>query len=349
MSHTDDDLKDFSADGLALPPGGSEAVTAHDGARIWTACYGAGKPVILLHGGLGHSGNFGKQVPALVSAGHRVIVIDSRGHGRSTRDDRPFSYALMAGDVRAVMDALGIAKARVHRLERRCLHRPSFWQARPRSGLPASSSSPATWIRAGPRISTNPTRWSAAASAGTSRTTPALSPTPGRFDALLADLGTMQRSQPNYSTADLAAIEVPVWSVLGEGDELSSAIMLNISPAASPALPSANSLASAISRHCSVQPCSTRRCWNFSTASSGKTQGAVRSSSDPFSHLHPSASERGNAGAAQAAFPIVAHRPAGRGLHAHRFQDQSGGLAWMRRQGIEHNGLRLHPRSIEPL
>ena len=46
-------------------------------------------PVILLHGGLANSDYWGDQVPALTAAGHRVILIDSRGHGRSTRDDRP--------------------------------------------------------------------------------------------------------------------------------------------------------------------------------------------------------------------------------------------------------------------
>ena len=37
--------------------------------------------------------------------------MDSRGHGRSTRDREPFSYDLMADDVVAVMDALKISKA----------------------------------------------------------------------------------------------------------------------------------------------------------------------------------------------------------------------------------------------
>ena len=105
MVSTDDDLKDFAANGLALPADGTEAVTPHQDARIWHASYGLGEPVILLHGGLGHSGNWGKQVPALVAAGMRATVIDSRGHGRSTRDERPLSYERMAGDVRAVMDA----------------------------------------------------------------------------------------------------------------------------------------------------------------------------------------------------------------------------------------------------
>src|SRR5712691_1539664 len=74
---------------------------------------GSGAPVILLHGGLGHSGNWGYQVPALVGAGYGTVVVDSRGHGRSTRDSRPYTYELMASDVLAVMDALHIENAAV--------------------------------------------------------------------------------------------------------------------------------------------------------------------------------------------------------------------------------------------
>ncbi|WP_163602857.1 alpha/beta fold hydrolase, partial [Klebsiella pneumoniae] len=70
--------------------------------------FGTGRPVILLHGGLGHSGNWGYQVPALMTAGYRPIVIDSRGHGRSTRDAQPYAYARMASDVRTVMNMLRI-------------------------------------------------------------------------------------------------------------------------------------------------------------------------------------------------------------------------------------------------
>src|SRR4051812_37540854 len=93
----DDDLSRFEAEGaLALPTATAEGYMQHDGARIWYATYGLGSPVILLHGGLGHSGNWGYQVPALIAAGYRTILIDTRGHGRSTRDSRPFSYELLA-------------------------------------------------------------------------------------------------------------------------------------------------------------------------------------------------------------------------------------------------------------
>ena len=67
--------------------------------------------MILLRGGLGHSGNWGYQVTALVESGYRAILIDSRGHGRSMRDGQPFSYELMASDVLAVIDTLGLEKA----------------------------------------------------------------------------------------------------------------------------------------------------------------------------------------------------------------------------------------------
>src|SRR5437868_3900181 len=108
----DDELELFDSEGPPpLPAAAEHGTIDHDGARIWYASYGAGSPVVLLHGGLGHSGNWGHQVPELVATGHRVIVIDSRGHGRSTRDARPFSYELMATDMLAVLDRAGVARA----------------------------------------------------------------------------------------------------------------------------------------------------------------------------------------------------------------------------------------------
>ena len=97
----------------ALPAADIEGWITHDGARIWFAAYGAGPPVILLHGGDASSDIWGGQVPALIAAGRRVILIDTRGHGRSTLGGRPLRYELMATDVVAVMDALGVKQAAV--------------------------------------------------------------------------------------------------------------------------------------------------------------------------------------------------------------------------------------------
>src|ERR1700688_755464 len=79
----DDDLTRFEGEGAALPPLEDHGHVEHQGARIWYATYGSGSPVILLHGGLGHSGNWGYQVPALARSGYRAVLIDSRGDGRS--------------------------------------------------------------------------------------------------------------------------------------------------------------------------------------------------------------------------------------------------------------------------
>jgi pimeloyl-ACP methyl ester carboxylesterase len=81
-----------------------------NGISIYYAIYGRGSPVIFLHGGLANTDYWGGQVPA-VAAHHTVILMDSRGHGRSARDARPYGYDLMADDVVALMDSLKIAKA----------------------------------------------------------------------------------------------------------------------------------------------------------------------------------------------------------------------------------------------
>src|SRR3982075_3760708 len=81
-----------------------------NGITIHYAMYGQGSPVIFLHGGLANTDYWGNQVPA-VAAHHTVILMDSRGHGRSTRDSRPYGYDLMADDVVALMDVLKVSKA----------------------------------------------------------------------------------------------------------------------------------------------------------------------------------------------------------------------------------------------
>jgi pimeloyl-ACP methyl ester carboxylesterase len=81
-----------------------------NGVGLWYAVYGHGFPVILVHGGFGNSNYWGLQIPTL--ARHfEVIVLDSRGHGRSTRSDEQISYHQMASDVLGLMDFLHLRKA----------------------------------------------------------------------------------------------------------------------------------------------------------------------------------------------------------------------------------------------
>jgi NAD(P)H-dependent flavin oxidoreductase YrpB (nitropropane dioxygenase family) len=68
--------------------------------------------VVFLHGGLANSDYLGDQARLLARA-YRVILVDSRGHGRSTRDQRPLGYELMADDVLALLNLLKIEKAAI--------------------------------------------------------------------------------------------------------------------------------------------------------------------------------------------------------------------------------------------
>jgi pimeloyl-ACP methyl ester carboxylesterase len=218
MPAHDDDLTQFAADGAApLPATSEQGHVAHDGVRVWYAAYGSGPPVILLHGGLGHSGNWGYQVPALLGNDYRAIVIDSRGHGRSTRDARPYTYELMAGDVVAVMDTLGVERA----------------------GLVGWSDGACTAMILGGTV---PERVAGVFffacnmdPSGTKDIQPSpllgrcfgrhvkdyaqLSATPDQFEAFAAAVGLMQKTEPNYSARDLARIRVPVAIVHSDDDE----------------------------------------------------------------------------------------------------------------------------------
>jgi pimeloyl-ACP methyl ester carboxylesterase len=96
----------------AMPTADETGYADSSGAKIYFASFGKGTPVILLHGGMGNGDHWSHQVREL-SRTFRVITIDSRGHGRSTRSkDRP-GYAKMATDVIAVMDQLKLEKAAI--------------------------------------------------------------------------------------------------------------------------------------------------------------------------------------------------------------------------------------------
>jgi len=84
----------------SLPKAEQSGYAPINGIKIWYATFGNGEPVLLLHGGLANSNYWGNQVPALARS-YRVIVMDSRGHGRSTHDERPYGYDLMASNVLA--------------------------------------------------------------------------------------------------------------------------------------------------------------------------------------------------------------------------------------------------------
>src|SRR6266849_8548464 len=79
-----------------------------NGLNLYFETHGAGRPLILLHGGLGSGEMFGPILPALGER-HQVIAVDLQGHGRTADIDRPIDLRLMADDIAALIDHLRLA------------------------------------------------------------------------------------------------------------------------------------------------------------------------------------------------------------------------------------------------
>ena len=80
-----------------------------NGINLYFETRGAGRPLILLHGGLGSGEMFRPVLPTLAER-HQVIAVDLQGHGRTADIDRPIDMRLMADDIAALIGHLGLDK-----------------------------------------------------------------------------------------------------------------------------------------------------------------------------------------------------------------------------------------------
>src|SRR5437870_3075299 len=80
-----------------------------NGIQLYYETHGTGRPLILLHGGLGSIEMFGSNLPALAKS-RQVIAVDLQGHGRTADIDRPLSTELMAGDIAALIKHLKLER-----------------------------------------------------------------------------------------------------------------------------------------------------------------------------------------------------------------------------------------------
>jgi len=202
-----------------LPPAKESATVKVNGVDIYYAIYGDGPPVVLLHGGLGSSDYWGHQVPALVAANYKVIVMDTRGHGRSPMTSRKFGYNIFAQDLEALLaeieqqfvSIVGWSDGAITGLQL-ALTKPNlvsklfaFGANSTLSGLiPKGSKTPVF------------ASYAARAKAEYAR----LSPDPKKWPQLVSDLGVMWRTQPNFTPQQLKTIKPTTAISDGEHDEI---------------------------------------------------------------------------------------------------------------------------------
>lgn len=86
--------------------------SGHDGVRLAYREVGKGRPVVLLHGITGDATLWlaRGQAEAMAARGHRVILPDFRGHGRSARPQDASAYPpdVLADDALALVEHLGL-------------------------------------------------------------------------------------------------------------------------------------------------------------------------------------------------------------------------------------------------
>ena len=189
-----------------------------EGGNVFFARFGSGPPLLLLHGGLANSDYWGHQVRALLAT-HTVVVMDTRGHGRSPLIPGRMDYRLFANDVLAVLAALHIDRTAI-----------VGWSDGAITGLELA-------IRAPERLTA---LFAFAANCDPSGTIPdgaktplfrtfreraereyaKLAPHPADWPRLLDALQAMWRTEPRIRSAELAGIKLPVAVADGEHDEI---------------------------------------------------------------------------------------------------------------------------------
>ncbi len=205
----------------AMPAPASAGTAEVNGIGMHYATFGAAvegrEPVLLIHGGLGHADLWAAQVADLMKD-HLVIVADSRGHGRSSRNADPYGYDLMASDYLALLDSLGIAKVDL-----------VGWSDGGIIGLDIAMTHPERIDRlfahaanitvdgVNPAVGTDAVFGAYITRMGVDYAK--MSPTPDDFEAFVAQISEMWATQPNWTDAQVAAITVPVAIVVGEHDE----------------------------------------------------------------------------------------------------------------------------------
>ena len=182
-----------------------------DDVSIYCETFGAGPPVLVLHGGLGYIEDMSFQIMALAKS-HFVIAVDSRAHGRSTGANGPLSYSLMSDDMVKVLDSL-----KINRVD------AIGWSDGGIIGLDLAMRHPER-IRRLVAISANynPACLGYTPSA---EVVPRialrywlLAPNPAQWPGLYRNVITMWRTQPQYTLNDLGQIKAPTLVMAGEYD-----------------------------------------------------------------------------------------------------------------------------------
>ncbi len=222
-----------------MPAAVSSGTSTINGIDMYHATYGDddGTPILMIHGGLAHGDIWSAQVADLMKD-YKVIVADTRGHGRSTNDGSDYSYTLLAADYLALLDHLDVEK--VHLVG---------WSDGANIGYSISQTNPerlaSHFAHAGnitldgvdPNAETNEVFGGYVGTMAADYA--AMSPTPDGFEGFVNDVVTMWGTSKPGGVDALKSVTVPTLVVQSEYDE---AILMDHSKKIATLIPSADLL-----------------------------------------------------------------------------------------------------------
>ncbi len=188
-----------------------------NGLNIYYEIHGSGEPLLLLHGGLSHGNAWHEQVAAFAPH-YKLILMDSRGHGRSELGTEQISYTKMTDDVLALLDLLHIE--RTHLLG---------WSDGAIIGLHMAIRAPqrlgkliafgANYQPSGVREEIGENKRFSKFFTDSANDYQTLSPSPDQWQSFLDNIMKMWASEPDFSTAQLAGITAEVLVLAGATEE----------------------------------------------------------------------------------------------------------------------------------
>jgi pimeloyl-ACP methyl ester carboxylesterase len=174
-------------------------------------------PVLLLHGGFSSSADWGFEVPLLAKT-HKVIIADTRGHGRSSMNATPFTYKLFTEDVIALLNYLKIKRTSI-----------VGWSDGGIIGLMIAILHPsrinklftfgANYNRSGEKSDPPDTAMMHKFMAKVTANYKLVSPTPDSFGVLRSAIIKMYDKEPDISPKDLMKIEAPTVIAYGQYEQ----------------------------------------------------------------------------------------------------------------------------------
>jgi pimeloyl-ACP methyl ester carboxylesterase len=198
-----------------------------NGLSLYYEIHGTGKPLILLHGGLGVIGMFEQILPALAE-NRQVIAVELQAHGHTADVERPLAFETMADDVAALIEHLGLENTDIVGYSlgggvalQTAIRHPSMVRKLVVVSAACKSDGWYPEVRAGMR-SMNVEAAKAMVGSPMHQAYVGTAPNPASWPTLVAKVGQLVGQDYDWSEA-VSALKTPTMIVVGDADSVRTA------------------------------------------------------------------------------------------------------------------------------